>query len=242
MCARFSRRVDIWVYAKMFDFAVATPTPVGFNIAATDTVDTVRFEALDKQSARRHVPMSWGFLPAWAKDAKTRYVNARSETVSTSKMFRSAFEKRRCLVLADGVIEWQTIGKRKLPFLFTLKDDKPFAFAGIWNRTHIPLTPNSSPAEGRRERIVETCAILTTEPNELFARIHDRMPVLLQPEAVSPWLDVAITDADALRPWLVPYPADAMSMHAISAKVNNARNKGADCLDEASPEAQGELF
>lgn len=225
MCARFVRRVDIHVCAKVFDFVVETPTPPGYNIAATDLVDAVLFDV----GGRKHVPMPWGFLPAWAKDTKTRYVNARAETVGESKMFRSSFEKRRCLVLADGIIEWRTVEKRKLPYLFTLKDDGPFAFAGIWNRTRIGETS------------LESCAILTTGPNELFARVHDRMPVVLRPEAVAPWLDPG-ADLAALKQWLGPYPAEQMSVRPISTKINNSRHKTPDCLESASPAAMDDLF
>jgi putative SOS response-associated peptidase YedK len=227
MCGRYVRRLELSIYAEHFDFLIETPTPAAYNIACTDLADVVRVQ----ENRRRHAPVPWGFLPMWAKDARTRTINARAETIDQSRMFRSAFEKRRCLILADGIIEWQTIGKRKLPHLFTLNGDQPFAIAGIWNRTHIGETS------------VESCGIITTEANELFARIHDRMPVVLPQSAIAAWLDPDLEDAKALRKLLVPYPASEMTSIAISPKVNNARYKTADCLEStASAAASGGLF
>lgn len=248
MCGRYVRRLDLAAYAEHFDFLIETPTPPGYNIAPTDPADVVRLQ----DNHRRHTQMSWGLVPAW--DAKTRQINARSETVATSRMFKDAFAKRRCLVLADGIIEWQTLGKQKLPHLFTLKGDRPFAFAGIWNATpNRPLTPGPSPPEGRGEKMHggpsppegrgESCAILTTSANALFARIHDRMPVVLQEKSVATWLD---PDADvaALQECLTPFPAEEMTSVAISSKVNNARYKSADCLTPAAvvATASNDLF
>ncbi|MBI2808908.1 MAG: SOS response-associated peptidase [Planctomycetes bacterium] len=225
MCGRYVRRLDLAIYAEQFGFLIETPTPPAYNIACTNLADVVRV----REGVRRHAPVPWGFLPVWAKDAKSRTINARSETVHELRMFRNAFEKRRCLILADGIIEWQTIGKRKLPYLFTLKGDQPFAFAGIWNRTRVG-------AES-----VESCAILTTAANELFARIHDRMPVILQKDAIASWLDTDKEDASVLREFLVPYPAEEMASIAISPKVNSARYKEADCL-EPTAAASEDLF
>lgn len=226
MCGRYVRRLELSIYAEEFGFLFETRTPPCSNIACTNMADTVRME----EDRRRHVPMPWGFVPVWAKDTKTRYINARSETVHESKMFRTAFEKRRCLILADGFIEWETIKKQKLPHLYTLKGNKPFAFAGIWNRTRIG------------EESVESCAILTTSANELLSRIHDRMPVILQKEAIGPWLDPDIEDAKVLRELLVAYPAQEMASVAISTKVNNSRYKSSDCLEPTTSAASGDLF
>jgi len=226
MCGRYVRRGELALFAEHFDFLIETPTPPAYNIACTDLADVVRFQ----EDRRRHTPMPWGLLPIWAKDAKSRTINARAETVDTTRMFRNAFEKRRCLILADGIIEWQAAGRKKLPHLFTLKGDKPFAFAGIWNKTRIG------------EKSVESCAIITTEANEVFARIHDRMPVVLQKDAIAPWLDPANEDLAALKALLVPYPAAEMTSIPISIKVNSARYKTADCLESAAPAASDDLF
>src|SRR5689334_312360 len=195
MCGRYVRRGELALFAERFDFLFTTSTPPSCNIAPTNFADVVRVE----DGIRKHAQVTWGFLPVWAKDAKTRTINARSENVHESKMFKFSLGKRRCLILADGVIEWQTQGKKKQPYLFTLKDNQPFAFAGLWNRTKIG------------EEKHESCAILTTSANSLFARYHDRMPVILQSGAIAPWLDPEIEDGQALEELLVPYPADEMA-------------------------------
>jgi putative SOS response-associated peptidase YedK len=140
-------------------------------------------------------------------------------------MFGKAFAQRRCLILGDGVIEWKTEGKRKLPHLFAFKNDEPFAFAGIWNRTRLDGVD------------VESCALLTTEANALFADIgHERMPVLLKPEQAGTWLDPSITTAEPLRPLFAPTPPAEMTVRQISTKVNNVRYKDPDCLASAESE------
>jgi putative SOS response-associated peptidase YedK len=227
MCARFVRRVDVWVYAKLFDFLIDSATPPAYNIACTNPVDVVRMQ----DGVRRHVPMPWGFLPAWAKDTKTRYVNARGETIHQLRMFGKSFEQRRCLILGDGIIEWKAVNRKKIPYLFTLKNDRPFVFAGVWNRTKIG------------DQSIESCAIITTTANELFARIdHDRMPVLLRPESVGAWLDPGIEQPKALLEMLVPFNADEMGMRRVSTKVNDVRYKTADCLEAEMPAGSSDLF
>jgi putative SOS response-associated peptidase YedK len=226
MCGRYVRRGELALFAERFDFLFTTPTPPSFNTAPTNIADVVRVE----EGVRRHAPITWGFLPVWAKDTKTRTINARSETVHESKMFKNAFQKRRCLILADGVIEWQTDRKRKIPHLFTLRGGQPFAFAGLWNRTKIG------------EESLESCAILTTSANALFGRIHERMPVILRDDAIAPWLDLEVEDPAALTELLVPYPAEQMASVAVSEKINDARYKAADCLQPTVAAVSGDLF
>ena len=226
MCGRYVRRGELALFAERFDFLFTHPTPISCNIAPTNLADVVRMH----DGARRHSQITWGFLPVWAKDTKTRTINAKSETAHESKMFKPSFQKRRCLILADGVIEWQTDGKKKIPHLFTLKDNQPFAFAGIWNRVKINDEPH------------ESCAILTTAANSLFGRFHDRMPVILQANAISPWLDPEIEEPEALKEVLVPYPAEEMTSMTISPKVNDARYKMADCLEPTVAAVSGDLF
>jgi putative SOS response-associated peptidase YedK len=226
MCGRYVRRGELALFAERFDFLFNLPTPASCNIAPTNLADVVRME----EGGRRHSQITWGFLPVWAKDTKTRTINAKSETIHESKMFKPSFQKRRCLILADGVIEWQSDGKKKIPHLFTLKDNQPFAFAGIWNRTKLG------------EESHESCAILTTNANPLFGRFHDRMPVILQANAIAPWLDPEIEEPEALKELLVPYSAEEMASVTISPKVNDARYKAADCLEPTIAAVSGDLF
>lgn len=160
----------------------------------------------------------WGYVPSWADDfdAGPRPINARAETVDTSSFFRSAFEKRRALVVADGFYEWR--GKRggKQPFRFALEDDALFAMAGIWNRWE------------RDDAVRTTVAIITTAANELVAPVHDRMPVILEREHESTWLAPdALDEAKAL---LDPYDGDDLVAYPISTYVNDPTNDNPEVI------------
>jgi putative SOS response-associated peptidase YedK len=165
----------------------------------------------------------WGLVPHWAKDIKIGYkmINARSETILEKPSFRTAFKKRRCLIPADGFYEWKKEGadnKAKQPFHFGMKDDSLFAFAGIWEQWKSP--------EGT---VLETCAILTTTPNELVADVHDRMPVILPPTQYELWLSAEPERVAQLQNLLVPFAADAMKRYPVSSMVNSPKNDLAAC-------------
>jgi putative SOS response-associated peptidase YedK len=170
---------------------------------------------------RELVPLKWGLIPSWAKDPKiaTQCLNARAETVAEKPAFRSAFKKRRCLILADGYYEWTGPKGKKQPWHFHLHNRAPFAFAGLWEHWR--------PPEGDP---VETCTIITTDANELAAKYHDRMPIILHTADYSRWLDPANQSVDDLTPLLVPYPTEEMEVAAASTRVNSPKNEGPDCL------------
>jgi putative SOS response-associated peptidase YedK len=159
----------------------------------------------------------------WAKDTKQAPINARSEPAADKPLFRAALRKRRCLIPASGFYEWLALAgeKRKQAHCFRPRDERPWAFAGLWERWVGPDGP------------VESCAILTTEANELVRPVHDRMPVILPERHWAAWLDVGLQDAAALVPLLRPYPADAMRACPVGALVNNPRNDGPGCLEPA---------
>ncbi|HWA09471.1 MAG TPA: SOS response-associated peptidase [Opitutaceae bacterium] len=171
--------------------------------------------------------MMWGLVPFYErKKPQMRMLpNAKAETATTLSAFKQSTAKRRCLVPANGFYEWQTVGKLKLPHLFTLKGEEPFAFAGIWE-----------PAEGNTP---ETFGILTTEPNELVAPIHNRMPVILTQATMPRWLGSEPLAEDEYRALTKPLPAGLMSERPVNRFVNNSRNEGPQCLEppeEAPPE------
>jgi putative SOS response-associated peptidase YedK len=170
---------------------------------------------------RRQVALRWDFIPSWAKDAK---INARGGTVADKPAFRSAFKKRRCLVLADGYYEWLREGKAKLPYLYEMDDGHPFALAGLWESWRGP-EGNSPP--------IETCTLITTAANELATKVHDLMPVILPPEDYDLWLDPEFQDRDKLLSMLRAFPADEMQVRPVSTVVNNARNEGEQCIAPA---------
>jgi len=127
--------------------------------------------------------------------------NARAETIADKPSFRSAFKKRRCLIIADGFYEWVQQEKRKQPFHISLKSGAPFGFAGLYE---IWISPDN--------KTINTCTIITTEPNELIKPIHDRMPVIIPKDKEAIWIDPVIQDKEALISMLSPYPADEMKM------------------------------
>ena len=171
--------------------------------------------------------MMWGLVPFYERKKPQRRMlpNAKAETAETLTAFKHSVARRRCLVPANGFYEWQTMGKLKFPHLFTLKDEEPFAFAGIWE-----------PAEGD---LPETYGILTTAPNELVAPIHHRMPVILTQETMPRWLGGEPLPAEEYRALTQPLPAARMSERPVNRFVNNSRNEGPQCLappEEAPPE------
>jgi putative SOS response-associated peptidase YedK len=135
--------------------------------------------------------MRWGLIPSWAKDSSVAasMINARSETAATKPAFREALKARRCLIPADGFYEWSRTGKAKRPYCFEIKDGELFSFAGIWDRWR--------DASGKT---VETCSILTTTANALTSAVHDRMPVILDPDGYDLWLDPGMRDVGAVCP------------------------------------------
>jgi putative SOS response-associated peptidase YedK len=165
----------------------------------------------------------WGLIPSWAKDMKigNQLINARADTVATKPSFRSAFKSRRCLIPADGFYEWQKTEDGKQPFHICMKDKQAFAFAALWEWW--------KPEEGEP---VQSCAIITTDANELMAPVHNRMPVILPPEDYSTWLNATPT-TELLLPLLKPFSADQMEAYPVSKSVNNPRNQGEQLIEPA---------
>ena len=168
-------------------------------------------------------------------------INARAETAAVRPAFRDALRARRCLVPADGFYEWKREGKRKLPFCFTVTGDATtgdavFAFAGLWERWRTPQAGvPGKPAVGLagvEGQTLESCAILTTTANALTQNVHDRMPVILSPEAYELWLDPGLHNIAELTALLKPYPAPAMRRYRVSERVNQVQNDDEECAAE----------
>jgi len=189
-----------------------------YNIAPTQPVPVIRQDP--KQSVRRMSVVRWGLIPSWAKDPSgaAKMINARSETAATLPAFRDALRLRRCLVPVDGFYEWQRTGKAKQPFCFEVNEGQLFALAGIWDRWRDPSGTT-----------VETCSILTTIPNDLTAPVHDRMPVIVEPDAYDLWLDPVMSDMRAVSDMLRPYDARHMRCYPVSPRVNHAANDDEEC-------------
>ncbi len=172
----------------------------------------------------------WGLVPSWSSDAKG-FINARAETLQQKRSFSESFERRRCLIPADGFYEWKRSGKSKQPYYFQLRDKGTFAFAGIWDHWQ---------GDGRS---IISCAIITTTPNELLVSVHDRMPVMLAPSSQRAWLNTEATPAQ-LTALLVPFPAAEMTAHPVSNEVNYAMVDHEHLVERCEPRplAQPTLF
>jgi putative SOS response-associated peptidase YedK len=189
-----------------------------YNIAPSQTVETI----INAGSELRCGPMRWGYTTSVADRSKPSPINARAETIATMPLFREAFQRRRCLVLADGFYEWQKNGSSKTPCFIHLRSGRPFGFAAIWSSTRTAM--------GER---VGTCAILTCGPNELMAPIHNRMPVILPKNARERWLD-RTADTAELQSLLTPFAPEEMEAYAVSTLVNSPRNDTPECIASVS--------
>ncbi|MEO7793484.1 MAG: SOS response-associated peptidase [Thermoanaerobaculia bacterium] len=231
MCGRYVLTTPGEVLAQIFETS-SPPEEVlkaivpRYNISPTQQVPIVR-SAAAPAATRELALVQWGLVPHWAKDRAigNNLINARAETAAEKPSFRDAMKRRRCLIPADGFYEWQKLGKGKQPFLLRLRDGSTFAFAGLWSQWKYP--ESGVP--------LETCAILTTTPNELTATVHDRMPVILPPATWKRWLD----DAPPSTPFtdlFVPYSADLMEGYPVSRVVNSPAHDGPDCVEKIAAE------
>jgi putative SOS response-associated peptidase YedK len=222
MCGRFTLRAPASVIAEQFMLFELPPFAARFNIAPTQLAPVIRLQPGLAVQQRELVWLRWGLVPSWANDPAigNRLINARAETAAQKPAFRTAFQRRRCLIVADGFYEWQRTGRAKQPYFIRFRDDRPFALAGLWETW-----------EGPDHSALETCTILTTEPNELVGPIHDRMPVILPPEVISAWLDPATGDWRGLTKLLTPCAAAPMEAYPVGNLVNNPRQDSAGCIE-----------
>ena len=226
MCGRFTLSTSAKTIADMFSGLQVPEIPPSYNIAPTHQVASIR-----NQTERQFAWLHWGLLPSWAKQKKmaAKMINARCETVHEKPAYRSAFKKRRCLVLADGFYEWISTPDGKQPMYITLKNNLPFAMAGLW--------------ESNRkidDQPIESCTVVTTNANSLMAPIHDRMPVILPDDLWEAWLDPAFEDTTALQKMLQPFDSDQLQATAVSKSANKVSNNSPECIKPA--DQQGELF
>lgn len=216
MCGRFVLASPFEIIAEEFRIRDGgADLKPRYNIApGQDVLAVVRDEGTNRLARFR-----WGLIPSWADDPAigNRMINARAETVSRKPGFRSAFEKRRCLVVSDGFYEWRREGKKKTPFYVCMRSGKPFGLAGLYEVWR--------PPEGRE---IRSCTIITTEANDLLRSIHDRMPVIVPKEAEDLWLDPAVREQSRLLAVLRPYGAGEMRAYAVSARVNSPANDSPD--------------
>jgi putative SOS response-associated peptidase YedK len=219
MCGRYVLRSRAEAIAEEFDLPDVPLLEPRYNIAPTQPVAAVRIDPQGHE--REFTALRWGLIPSWADDPAlgNRMINARSDTVADKPAFRHAFKAKRCLIVADGFYEWMKLDGRKQPHFIHLKDDRPFAFAGLWDRWDKGGEP------------IESCTIITTDANELMAPIHDRMPVIIPKADYDLWLDPAIKDSRKLQPLLSPFDPDEMDAYPVSTLVNRPSNDVERCIE-----------
>ena len=234
MCGRFVSASPPDQIARYFDAApegerVLEPS---YNVAPTNDVYAVLVDG----GVRRLETLHWGLVPFWAKDPSVgnRMINARAESLADKPAYRRAFRKRRCIIPADGFYEWKVVPgqKQKQPMYMHRADGEPLAFAGLWEVWRPKTDPEG---QGVAEEL-HSCTIITGQPNDKVAEVHDRMPVILPPSAWERWLDPEVQDVDLLGAFLVPAPSELIDLYPVSTEVNNVRNKGAHLLDPVIPE------
>jgi len=215
MCGRYALKTPVSKLVSHFDLDEAVDVVPRYNIAPGTDIPTIRHSPEGKRVM--HL-LHWGLVPHWAKDPGigAKLSNARGETVADKPSFRDAFKRRRCLVPADGFYEWKTEGRQKQPYYFSMKTGEPFALGGVWESWRAP--------DGR---ILRTCCLITTEPNEIMLPVHDRMPVIVSPDDCEAWLTGEVDDVlDLVR----PYPTDEMQTWAVSKRVSRSSEEGADLV------------
>jgi putative SOS response-associated peptidase YedK len=231
MCGRYTLTTpDPGALRARFPIGESVAVRRRFNVAPGDDVLAV---TTDREGAPRGDLLRWGLVPPWSKtpDTGLKMINARLETVAERPAFRRAFERFRCLILADGFYEWRpTPGSPKQPFHITRTDGQPFSFAGLWSIWHAP--------DGGRLR---TCTIITRSANQAISPLHDRMPVILASGDESRWLDIT-TPPDLLTEILSGLPAGDTALAQVGFAVNDARYDAPDCLAAPAPDAQEALF
>jgi len=234
MCGRFVSSSPPDELAKYFDVDAVAEQVVepSYNVAPSQDVYVV----VESGGVRRLDRFRWGLVPFWAKDPTTGYkmINARAESVTDKNAYKRAFHKRRCIIPADGFFEWKKVPgqKAKQPYFIHRADGEPMAFAGLWE----VWRPKDAPDDTEPLR---TCTIITGQPNEKVADIHDRMPVMLPPSAWPEWLDRDNDDVETLGKFLVPAPASLYALHPVTRAVNNVQENGPELIDPAEEPLDG---
>lgn len=217
MCGRYALHAHPDVIKLQFGLSAVPEIQPLYNIAPSAKTLVVHQDRGGKRLADLY---RWGLIPAWAKDPSIgdRLVNARGETVAEKPAFKGAFRSSRCLVPASGFYEWKSIFGRKHPYYIRPKGGELFALAGITELWKGPVVQ------------LHTVCLITTEPNELMRPIHDRMPVIVEPENYGAWLDPSNVDVATLKRFITSYPAERMETYEVSKTVSNARNEGKELI------------
>jgi putative SOS response-associated peptidase YedK len=222
MCGRYAITSAPEAIRRLFGYPEQPNFPPRYNVAPTQPVPIVRFH----ESRRQFALVRWGLIPSWVKDPRSfsLLINARGESVADKPAFRNAMRRRRCLFPADGFYEWKQAGDRKTPYYIHLAGGGPMALAGLWEAW---TGPNGEE--------METAAIVTTRANGTLASLHDRMPVIVAPDAFELWLDSANVDATTAAALIAPAPDDLLALHPVSSAVNRTVNDGPQLIEPVAP-------
>jgi putative SOS response-associated peptidase YedK len=225
MCARYVITSPAAAVRALFGYAEQPNFPPRYNVAPTQPIPMVRLDGGKPAFALAR----WGFIPAWVKDPRTfsLLINARGESVIDKPSFRNAMRRRRCLIPADGFYEWSD-GTPRRPYFVRPKAGGPIAFAGLWETW---TGPNGEE--------VDTAAIVTTQSNRLLAAIHDRMPVIVAPDAFNLWLDCAAVDVMTAAALIAPAAEALLECYEVSNAVNRAANDTPDLIAPAASDNNG---
>lgn len=225
MCGRYVITSSPAVIRALFGYPEQPNFPARYNVAPTQPIPLVRVH----EGERHFALMRWGLIPAWVKDPKTfsLLINARGESVIDKPAFRNAMRRRRCLIPADGFYEWKEAGGRKQPYFVRLRTGGPFAFAGLWETW---TGPNGEE--------LDTAAIVTTRANRTLAAFHDRMPVIVPPDAFDLWLDSAKVDAQTASALIAPAREELFEAYEISTAVNRVANDSPELIAPAAADAE----
>ena len=218
MCGRYAVTTVPEAMRALFRYLNQPNFPPRYNVAPTQPVGIVRIN----EGQREFALVRWGLIPSWVKDPRTftLVINARGESVNEKPAFKNAMKRRRCLFPADGFYEWKRTGERKQPYFVRLKSGQPMAFAGLWESW---MGPNGEEQE--------TAAIVTTTASRSITHIHDRMPVIVPPEAFDFWLDCARVDAQTAAALIAPAADGLVEAHAVSPAVNHTANDNPSLIE-----------
>ncbi|MBG9945242.1 SOS response-associated peptidase [Brevibacillus formosus] len=220
MCGRFTLVTNLELWNARFQIEVIPfDMQPRYYIAPGQLIPAI----ISNQGKRRLGQLKWGLVPSWAQDEKSgdKMIIARAEMLTAKPAFRRLFERKRCIVPADGFYEWEQRESGKQPMRIMMKTGEPFAFAGLFDTWMSP--------EGNK---LHTCTIITTKPNEVVKDIHNRMPVILRQQDESTWLDREKFDADLLQSLLVPYDHEQMKAYPVPAMVGSPKNDLPECIQE----------
>jgi putative SOS response-associated peptidase YedK len=223
MCSRFVLKSSSQAIANLFKVETALDWKPRYNVAPSQKIPVIIHPLEDKKRTLKLA--RWGFVASWTQGGRL-LVNVQSESVDEKPLLRESFEKWRCLIPVDGFYEWRHAAHETRPYFFQMKKKQPFALAGLWAPQEV---------DGKT---VESCTILTTNPNETVRAVHDRMPVIIDPADHGKWLDSEdVRDFRALKKLFKPYPANKMEAYQVGSWVNNAFHDDAKCM-EASREPE----